>query len=87
MEQRLKYLNCNKSGKYREILIHRTGVSTFANRYKPTRRPKFANILKEKNFKNLNWEYSNERKEKHNTIYRATKEKAIIWTLNNVIKQ
>jgi len=48
---------------------------------------KFANILKEKNFKNLNWEYSNERKEKHNTIYRATKEKAIIWTLNNVIKQ
>ena len=30
----------------------------------------------------LNWKYENEPKEKHNTIFRATKEKAIIWTLN-----
>lgn len=34
--------------------------------------------------KNLNWKYANEPKEKHHTIFRATKEKAIIWTLNDV---
>lgn len=39
--------------------------------------------LKLKNGKNgLIWKYENEPKEKHNTIFRATKEKAIIWTLN-----
>lgn len=32
--------------------------------------------------KNLQWNYSNEPQEKHNTIFRATKEKALIWTLN-----
>lgn len=47
---------------------------------------KLAQILKEKNIKNLNWKYSPERKEKHNTIFRATKEKALIWTLNNKIE-
>lgn len=31
----------------------------------------------------LNWNYSDEPKEKHHTIFRATKEKAMIWTLNN----
>ncbi len=41
-------------------------------------------ILKEKNIKNLNWKYSPEQKEEHSTIFRATKEKAIIWTLNNL---
>ena len=30
----------------------------------------------------LIWKYDDEPKEKHNTIFRATKEKAIIWTLN-----
>jgi len=30
----------------------------------------------------LNWKYSNEPNEKHNTIFRATKEKALIWALN-----
>ncbi len=30
----------------------------------------------------LKWKYSNEPKEKHNTIFRATKEKALKWTLN-----
>jgi predicted alpha/beta superfamily hydrolase len=30
---------------------------------------------------NLNWMYSNEPKEEHHTIYRATKEKALIWSL------
>lgn len=28
------------------------------------------------------WKYSNEPNEQHNTIFRATKEKALIWTLN-----
>lgn len=32
---------------------------------------------------NLSWYYSDEPKEKHNTIFRATKEKALIWTLND----
>lgn len=31
---------------------------------------------------NLIWNYSDEPKEQHNTIFRATKEKALIWTLN-----
>ncbi|MCI4669179.1 MAG: alpha/beta hydrolase-fold protein [Bacteroidia bacterium] len=31
----------------------------------------------------LLWQYSDEPREKHNTIFRATKEKALIWTLNN----
>lgn len=42
---------------------------------------KFAAILKEKNLKNLHWKYSPERKEKHSTIFRATKEKALTWSL------
>lgn len=42
-----------------------------------------ADVLKARNIKNLNWKYSPERKEKHNTIFRATKEKALIWALNN----
>lgn len=37
-------------------------------------------ILKAKNLPNLKWNYSDEPKEKHNTIFKATKEKAIIWT-------
>lgn len=32
--------------------------------------------------KGLKWKYSDEPNEKHNTIFRATKEKALIWTLN-----
>lgn len=30
----------------------------------------------------LEWKYSDEPEEHHNTIFRATKEKALIWTLN-----
>lgn len=30
----------------------------------------------------LTWKYSDEPNEKHNTIFRATKEKALIWSLN-----
>lgn len=41
-----------------------------------------AEIFKSENRPNLKWKYSDEPKEKHNTIFRATKEKAIIWTLN-----
>ncbi|HPQ22131.1 MAG TPA: alpha/beta hydrolase-fold protein [Saprospiraceae bacterium] len=42
----------------------------------------------EKSLKNnapstLWWKYSDEPNEKHNTIFRATKEKALIWTLND----
>lgn len=41
-----------------------------------------AEILKTENQPNIKWNYSPEPKEEHNTIFRATKEKAIIWTLN-----
>lgn len=43
---------------------------------------KLADVLKETAGENLVWEYSDEPKEKHNTIFRATKEKAMIWTMN-----
>ncbi|GGW53385.1 hypothetical protein DFQ11_101183 [Winogradskyella epiphytica] len=40
-----------------------------------------------KKLENLNigliWKYSDEPKEQHHTIFRATKEKALIWTLND----
>ncbi len=39
-------------------------------------------ILTTENNKNIIFNYSNEPKEEHHTIYRATKEKALIWTLN-----
>jgi uncharacterized protein len=40
-----------------------------------------AEIFKTENISNLKWKYSAEPKEKHNTIFRATKEKAIKWTM------
>lgn len=39
-------------------------------------------ILETENIPTLKWTYSDEPKEKHNTIFRATKEKALIWALN-----
>ncbi|WP_027376586.1 alpha/beta hydrolase [Kaistella palustris] len=42
-----------------------------------------AKILKERNLPNLKWKYSPEPKEEHSTIFRATKEKALIWTFAN----
>ncbi|WP_159801660.1 alpha/beta hydrolase [Flavobacterium sp. MK4S-17] len=42
---------------------------------------KLAEIFKAENMPNLTWKYSDEPKEKHSTIFRAAKEKAIIWTL------
>jgi predicted alpha/beta superfamily hydrolase len=41
-----------------------------------------AKMLQTVNNPNIQWQYAPEPKEKHNTIFRATKEKAIIWTLN-----
>lgn len=41
-----------------------------------------AKIFKSENYPNIKWYYSDEPKEKHNSIFRATKEKAIVWTLN-----
>lgn len=41
-----------------------------------------ASVLKAENINSLQWKYSDEPKEKHNTIFRATKEKALIWTMN-----
>lgn len=42
---------------------------------------KLDEIIKSSNVQNLKYFFSNEPKEKHNTIFRATKEKAILWTL------
>ena len=39
--------------------------------------------LKKTNLPHLKWNYSPEPKEQHNTIFRATKEKALIWTFGN----
>ncbi len=41
-----------------------------------------AEILKREKPSGLKWKFSDEPSEKHSTIFRATKEKAIIWTLN-----
>lgn len=42
-----------------------------------------AKIFKNENLPNLKWKYSDEPKEKHHTIFRATKVKAIKWTFGN----
>lgn len=41
-----------------------------------------AGILKTESIASLKWNYADEPKEKHTTIFRATKEKALIWTFN-----
>jgi len=43
---------------------------------------KFAKALESNTPDDLIWKYSDEHNEKHNTIFRATKEKALIWILN-----
>jgi len=45
---------------------------------------KLAAVMKETASSHIKWKYSDEPNEKHSTIFRATKEKAIIWTLNNL---
>jgi hypothetical protein len=42
---------------------------------------KLDDTLKAANINTIKWQYANEPKEEHSTIFRATKEKAIIWTL------
>lgn len=41
-------------------------------------------ILKRENPSDLEWMYSAEPNEQHSTIFKATKEKALIWTLNQL---
>lgn len=41
----------------------------------------FVAILEAEKLPNIEWEYSDEPKENHNSIFRATKEKALLWTL------
>ncbi len=43
---------------------------------------KLAKALENGSPDKLTWKYSDEPKEKHNTIFRATKEKALTWVLN-----
>lgn len=40
------------------------------------------NIFMKKSIPHLKWKYEDEKKEEHNTIFRATKEKAFVWILN-----
>ena len=42
-----------------------------------------ANTLKKSAPENLTWTYVDAPKEKHSTIFRATKEQALVWTFNN----
>ncbi|WP_397362377.1 alpha/beta hydrolase [Olleya sp. R77988] len=42
-----------------------------------------AKTLEVNTSRQLTWKYSDEPNEKHNTIFRATKEKALKWSLNN----
>lgn len=44
---------------------------------------KVAKTLETKAPKNLIWKYSDEPEEEHSTIFRATKEKAILWSLQD----
>lgn len=47
---------------------------------------RLADILKAKNIENLRWEYSPELNEDHGSIFRAAKEKALVWSLNEETK-
>ncbi|HMZ45985.1 MAG TPA: alpha/beta hydrolase-fold protein [Chitinophagaceae bacterium] len=52
--------------------------------YKPTN--ELASIFKNKHLSNFNYKYSFEPKEDHSTIFKATKEKALIWMLGSTHK-
>lgn len=45
---------------------------------------KLSEIFEDNAPKNLKWKYSDEPKEKHSTIFRATKEKALKWIFRNM---
>jgi len=40
-----------------------------------------AEVLEEKPLESLSWKYADEPREKHHTIFRATKEKAMVWAM------
>ena len=42
-----------------------------------------ATLLGNKNINRLTWKFSDEPEEKHHTIFRATKEKALVWIMND----
>lgn len=44
---------------------------------------RLADVLKAQSRSNLRWQYHPEKELKHNTIFRATKENALIWSLNS----
>jgi len=44
---------------------------------------KLAQTLNKKNPKYLTWKFSDEPGEKHNTIFRATKHKSLVWIMND----
>jgi uncharacterized protein len=46
----------------------------------------FSTVLQSLNLPNLAWKFSPEPKEQHNTIFRATKEKALVWTFGSETK-
>ncbi|HFS66598.1 MAG TPA: alpha/beta hydrolase [Flavobacteriia bacterium] len=58
---------------------HKYSISRYTN--------KLEKILEKKAPNKLKWNYSYEPKEKHNTIFRATKEKALKWTLRGENKK
>lgn len=43
-----------------------------------------ANILKSENYKHIKWKYIDKPEEQHDTIFKATKEEAIYWTLEKI---
>lgn len=42
-----------------------------------------AKLLEKKNVSRLTWKFSDEPEEKHHTIFRTTKEKALVWIMND----
>jgi len=44
---------------------------------------KLADVLKGQALPNLKWQYNPEKHEQHSTIFRSTKESALIWSLNS----
>ncbi|MBL7704782.1 MAG: alpha/beta hydrolase [Taibaiella sp.] len=64
----------------KEVTVWFAGSGT-KDIYKYTR--PLSRILKEQNLPQLKWVYSDEPGEKHSTIYKATKKKALIWTFKH----
>ena len=70
---------CNNQAQQQDpIPVH----DTFTIASKQVGEKRTINVWTTENNKNITFQYSNEPKEEHQTIYLATKEKALIWTLN-----